>query len=386
MVFIIVFFTSLLVVAFAIPQIITIALLKHLFDEPVGFRKVHKQTVPNFGGIAIFFGFFFTVNLVSHTRMLAEMNIFTSASLVIFLVGLKDDIVGLSPSLKFVGQFLCALIITVIGDLRFSNLDGILGIYQIAYIPSVVLSVLFIVGIVNSFNLIDGIDGLAGTLTIIVTLFFSYLFYTQGQPGWACLSLSLAGATSGFLYYNITPAKIFMGDSGSLFIGLTASLMSLKFINLNLSSITSIGTVQITAPIALVGAILIIPIFDTLRVFTLRILKNSSPFMADNNHLHHRLLFLGLTHIQATLILAVINVVFIIGALSLQSMGDNQILLILILAALVANSILSVVIERHKKSISVNAKNNEAIVYDLAGNPTADEDTGKNIFQKVSKN
>jgi UDP-GlcNAc:undecaprenyl-phosphate GlcNAc-1-phosphate transferase len=386
MVFIIVFFISLLVVAFAIPQIITIALIKHLFDEPGGSRKVHKKTVPNFGGIAIFFGFFFTVNLVNHTRMLTEINIFTSASLIIFLIGLKDDIVGLSPSLKFVGQFLCAFIITVIGGLRFSNLDGILGIYQITYIPSVALTAFFIVGIVNSFNLIDGIDGLAGTLTIIVTLFFSYLFYTQGQPGWACLSLSLAGATSGFLYYNITPAKIFMGDSGSLFIGLTASLMSIKFINLNLSSATSFGTIPITAPIALVGAILVIPIFDTLRVFTLRILKNTSPFLADNNHLHHRLLFLGLTHIQTTLILAIVNVVFIIAALSIQSMGDSQILLVLILGALVANSILSVLIEKHKKFLSATAERNKTIVYDMAGNPIINNETEKNILKNVSKN
>jgi UDP-GlcNAc:undecaprenyl-phosphate GlcNAc-1-phosphate transferase len=386
MLFVLIFLTSLLVVAFAIPPIITVAFQKRLFDDPVETRKVHKRIVPNFGGIAIFSGFLFTCSLFIPSNLLPEGNILMAAGLILFLTGLKDDIVGLSPFIKFIAQFSSATILAVVANIRITNLQGIIGIYEIPYLVSIVLTVFFIVGIVNAFNLIDGIDGLAGTLAIMVSLVYGYLFFKSGELGWAYLSVSLTGAMIGFLFYNVTPAKIFMGDSGSLLLGFIAAVLSIKFLDVNSKSGASFAPFEIRSSIGLVVSILIIPIFDTLRVFTLRILRNTSPFTADSNHLHHRLLFLGLSHIQAALVLVVCNVIFIILALSLQQIGNNQLLGFLMLAVLTVNGGLSLYIERYKRALLGNSVSETPIfeLYDDA--EKKDSELGNHTLHKISKN
>ncbi len=389
MLFVLIFLTSLLVVALAIPPIITVAFQKRLFDHPVESRKVHKRIVPNFGGIAIFSGFLFTCSLFIPANLLPEGNILMAAGLILFLTGLKDDIVGLSPTIKFVAQFSSAIILATAANIRISNLHGILGLQELPYTASIVLTVFFIVGIVNAFNLIDGIDGLAGTLGIMVSLIYAYLFYSAGLMGWSYLSIALTGAMLGFLFYNVTPAKIFMGDSGSLLLGFVAAVLSLKFLSLNGSATPNLGPLELHASNGLVIAILIIPIFDTLRVFTLRILKNTSPFTADNNHLHHRLLFLGLSHIQATLVLVVSNIVFVILALALQQLGDSQLISLLVLSILLVNGALSIYIERYKRSLFSAAVVDEEIkqVFEQVQNPTSEaKEYSKPLFHKISKN
>lgn len=385
MLFVLIFLTSLLVVALAIPPIITVAFQKHLFDDPAESRKVHKRIVPNFGGIAIFSGFLFTSSLFIPSHLLPEGNILMAAGLILFLIGLKDDIVGLSPSIKFIAQFSSATIIVVAADIRIANLHGVLGIQELPYLASIILTMFFVVGVVNAFNLIDGIDGLAGTLAIMLTLMYAILFFGAGELGWSYLAISLTGAMLGFLCYNVSPAKIFMGDSGSLLLGFIAAVLSIKFLEITDGYDTFFGPLEVTSTLGLVLAILIIPVFDTLRVFTLRILRNTSPFTADNNHLHHRLLFLGLSHMQATLVLVVCNVVFIILALSLQQLGNNQLLGILMLSILVVNGALSLYIERYKRSLFSATKPEEPI---FEAYPNADEAAafGNASFQKISKN
>jgi UDP-N-acetylmuramyl pentapeptide phosphotransferase/UDP-N-acetylglucosamine-1-phosphate transferase len=342
----------LLVVAFAIPPVITVSFQKRLFDNPSESRKIHKRIIPNFGGIAIFTGFLFTCSLFIPTSLLPEANILMGAGLILFMTGLKDDIVGLSPLVKFIAQFTSAFIIAMVANLRIVDLHGIMGVNVMPYYASITLTVFFIVGIVNAFNLIDGIDGLAGSLGVIFSLLYAYMFYRAGAMGWSYLSLSLTGALIGFLFFNVTPARIFMGDSGSLMLGFVAAVLSIKFMGLGANSDIMIGSIHITAVAGLVVAILIIPIFDTLRVFTLRILRNTSPFTADSNHLHHRLLFLGLSHVQATLVLSVTNVLFIVMALSLQHLDNTQLVSLLVLTILCINGGLSVYIEYYKKSLS----------------------------------
>lgn len=346
-----IFLTSLLVVAFSIPPIINLAFKKRLFDDPSEERKVHKRIVPNFGGVAIFTGFVFTSCLFISHQLLPEASILMAAGLILFTIGLKDDIIGLSPLVKFVAQFTNAIIITVVADIRIDNLQGLMGVGVLDYYVSVALTVVFIVGVVNAFNLIDGVDCLAASLGVMLSIIFAALFFEANELGWAYLSVSLCGALIGFLIFNITPAKIFMGDSGSLVLGFIAVVLSIKYIQISGSNTLNLGVLPITSSFGLIASILLIPIFDTLRVFTLRIVKGKSPFDADSNHLHHRLLFLGFSHLQVTLILVIVNTIFVTITLLCQPIGNAQLISLLILSALAANGLLTLYIERYKASL-----------------------------------
>jgi UDP-GlcNAc:undecaprenyl-phosphate GlcNAc-1-phosphate transferase len=351
MLFTVVYLSSLLISCFLIPSLITVAYRKRLFDTPDEIRKVHKRFVPNFGGIAIFTGVLFSCSLFVPGQLMNEVHVLLAAGLILFMAGLKDDLVGLTPMIKLIAQLAAALITCVVADLRVTNLNGLFGFYELTYAASLALSLLFIVGIVNAFNLIDGIDGLAGSLGVIFSLFYAFVFYKEGDLGSAYISLSVTGALTGFLFFNITPAKIFMGDSGSLLLGFIAALLSLKFLKLSATPGTMVGPFSVTAGFALVLGVLIIPTFDTIRVFVLRILKNTSPFTADSNHLHHRLLFLGMSHVQATLVLSVINVLFIVLALSFQQLGNTALVGILTGSILLLNGCLSLYLDNFKQRL-----------------------------------
>lgn len=319
-----IFCSSLALSALVIPTIIQVAIKRRLFDVPMESRKVHKRIIPNLGGVAIFSGFMFTQQLFIHGAGIPALNQVLMCGSILFMLGLKDDIIGLSPFKKFVVQFAAALVIVAIGDIRIMNLHGFLFIEQLNYPFSITLTVFIVVGIINAFNLIDGVDGLAGLLGLIMSLTFAYLFFNANETEWAYLAISLAGAIGGFLIFNISPAKIFMGDSGSLMIGFFAAIMGVHFVNIAESKPINLGFSTISSSVGLILSVLIIPIFDTARVFTLRIINNSSPFKADRNHLHHRLLAIGLSHFQVTASLAAITIGFIVTALLLQDAGNNQ--------------------------------------------------------------
>lgn len=350
-----IFLLSLFIVVFSIPPIIKVAFEKRLFDHPTEGRKVHKKIIPNLGGIAIFTAFLFSSSMFIPASALPQGNLLIGAGLILFMTGLKDDIVGLAPPVKFIAQFLSAFIVAGLADLRISNLHGVFGFFELNYFFSVILSVFFIVGIVNAFNLIDGIDGLAGSLGLVFSITYAYIFFKSGDQGWALLSISLCGALLGFLFYNLTPARIFMGDSGSLVTGFLASIFSLKFLESSAGHVVQVGPVGITLSICLVIAILIIPIFDTLRVFTLRIMARKSPFTADSNHVHHRLLFLGLSHVQATFVLALCNVFIIMCTLSLNELSPTQLLVFLGVTVMAMNGLLTLYTKRYKKFLLRNS-------------------------------
>lgn len=381
MLFTIIYLTSLLVVAFAIPPIITVSLRKRLFDDPNESRKIHKRIIPNFGGVAIFTGFLFSCSIFIPSQILPEANVLMGAGLVLFMIGLKDDIIGLGPGIKFVAQFASAFIVAMVANIRIVDLHGIFGVYDLTYYTSISLTVFFIVGIVNAFNLIDGIDALAGSIGLILCVAFGVLFYKSGDLGWAYLATGLAGALLGFLFFNVTPARIFMGDSGSLLLGFVSAVLSIKFMNVSLSENVMAGPFQVTSGIGLVSAILIIPVFDTLRVFALRIMRGASPFVADSNHIHHRLLSLGLSHVQATLVLASVNVVFIVTALSLQSIGDAQLTSLILILMLTLNGVLSLFINRFKRnSLSLSGSTKDT-------KPAKSEKSfAERVLEKISEN
>lgn len=315
-----------LITFFAIPVIIQIARDKKLFDEP-DERKVHKVVIPTLGGLGIFAGFIIAMLMGVPLNVSGEIQYFAAASIVIFFLGMKDDILIISASKKLIGQLIAAGIIIRFGGVQLTNMHGFLGIYELPHIASVILTMFTVVVITNSFNLIDGIDGLAGSLGFLTATVFGTYFYMNGQSAYAVMAFSLAGSLISFLIYNFSPAKIFMGDTGSLLLGLINSILVIKFINLA-------GTTDIPYPLAsspaLGFAILILPLFDTLRVFGLRLLDRRSPFSPDRNHIHHFLLDLGLSHRQIALTCVGTNILLIALAVSLRHLGTTTIVLILL--------------------------------------------------------
>ncbi|MBS1527308.1 MAG: undecaprenyl/decaprenyl-phosphate alpha-N-acetylglucosaminyl 1-phosphate transferase [Bacteroidetes bacterium] len=326
---------SILITSLAIPSILHVARARHLYDDLGHFRKQHDHGIPRLGGVAIFVSFTITSLLFSMTDQSLPINYLLTACIILFAMGLKDDLSGVNSRTKFIIQFLVAAILVLFGNIRLSSMYGVFGIYDLPYWPSVALSVLTIILVVNAFNLIDGIDGLAATTGILVNGSFAGMFIYMGQYELAAVSLAMVGAIFGFLKFNITPAKIFMGDTGSLLIGLISVVMAVKFIELN--KISSVKTPEFFSAPALAVAVLIGPIFDTVRIFILRISNGVSPFTADRNHIHHRMLRLGFTHLQTTLILAGLNVLCILLVMYFKGYGNSVLIGLILFVCLVFN-------------------------------------------------
>lgn len=340
------FLTAYLVSFFSIPSIIKVAHIKNLCDEP-DERRAHKGSIPTLGGLGIFAGLMFAVTFwLPESETLKQMQYILSAYLVIFLIGAKDDMVPLTPGKKFGGQFLAALILVGKADIYLSSFYGIFGIYDIPYALSVVITIFVMLLIINALNLIDGINGLAGSIGIITSATFGYWFYAYGNPAFAIVAFGLVGALLAFLHYNITPARIFMGDTGSLLVGLSLSILSILFIESNKVPAME-GFVNASPAVAV--AILIIPLFDTLRVFVLRALKGKSPFSPDKTHIHHLLLALGLSHVQSTMTLAIVNIVFILMAYLLQGIGTLWLMIVVFAFAGLLTGIAYVLVKRKER-------------------------------------
>lgn len=318
--------TAFIITFLAIPSIIKVSVIKNLFDEPCE-RKAHKSSIPTLGGLAIFAGVLFAYTFWSPGFDDKVSKYIISAIIVMFFIGLKDDIVELTAKKKFYGQIFAALIIVLFAEIRITTLCGIFGIYDIPYWFSILFSLFTILLIINAFNLIDGIDGLAGGIGAIASFTFGLWFYNYGQIGLCILSFALFSSLLAFLVYNFSPANIFMGDTGSLIVGLILSILTIKFIQL--SFISPPDAFPFRSGPAMAIAILIIPMFDTLRIFIVRILNKRSPFKADRNHIHHLLLDLGLTHREVSLTLFLVNIGFILLALALRDLGNLTVLLII---------------------------------------------------------
>lgn len=341
-------FISAFVSFIAIPSIIFTANQRHLYDDLDTERKNHKSGISRLGGVAIFCSFTIISLLFARYDDVLPTNILLTSCIILFAIGLKDDLAGSGPVTKFIIQFLVAAIMVLLGGVRLTSLYGVFDIWTIDFYTGVCFSILTIMFIVNAFNLIDGIDGLAGTIGLVVNLTFAIMFLHMKEAELATLAFSMVGALIGFLYYNYTPSRIFMGDTGSLLIGLISVVLAIKFIELNKFIPNSPKPVFISAP-AIAVSVLIIPLFDTLRVFVLRILKRKSPFSADRNHIHHRILRLGFTHLQATMALAGTNVLFIYLAISLRHLGNSTLIFLFLLICMMINWITTFLIRVVKR-------------------------------------
>jgi UDP-GlcNAc:undecaprenyl-phosphate GlcNAc-1-phosphate transferase len=327
---IIAFLCSFIITYFAIPVIVKISALKKLFDQPNG-RTSHKHATSTLGGIAMFASIFISSMLFINMRNIPNFQYVIAGSMVMFFIGLKDDLIVISWSKKVTGELLAALFLIVLGDFRFTNLHGFLGVHEINYMVSIVITLVVMIGVVNAMNLIDGIDGLAAGLAAMASTCFGFWFYVDGQYDMMVIAASLSGTLLAFLGFNVfgTENKIFMGDTGSLLLGYLMTLFVIVFNESNIQQ-TALWHVH-NAPIVSF-AILFIPLFDTIRVMGVRIIHKKSPFEPDRTHIHHRLLDLGFSHLQTTLILLIINATFIMLIFMLQNLNIH-ILAVIVLAA-----------------------------------------------------
>jgi UDP-GlcNAc:undecaprenyl-phosphate GlcNAc-1-phosphate transferase len=310
----------------AIPIIIRIAELKKLMDIPDD-RKIHTSPIASLGGIGIFAGFILAI-LIALPYGNPLLQFILAAFLVIFFLGLKDDIVVLTASKKFIGQLIAAGILIFKGNLIITGMHGFLGVHEFPTAIAVCFTFFTMIVITNSFNLIDGVDGLAGTLGLFSTFIFGSYFFMASELFYAVMAFSLCASMLAFLIFNVAPAKIFMGDTGSLLLGIVNAILVIKFIEV---ATRPEAVIPLQSAPAVGFAILFVPLFDTLRIFSYRVFHRRSPFSPDKKHVHHLLLERGCSHPMVTFIAITVNVVIATSTYFLQFLG-NTILLISLIA------------------------------------------------------
>ena len=322
------FFGSFCFSLLALPIVIKVSEKRRLFELPAG-RRIHQRITPSRGGIAIFIGFLIGCGLLMYSN--DEFFKIAYVLSVPFVAGLLDDHFHIRPLTKLIAQFATAILVYGLLNIKLVSLYGLID-FELNPVLSFIVTCITIVILTNSFNLIDGIDGLAASVSSIILSFYAFWFFVNGESFYCIISLGLLGATLAFLIFNWEPAKIFMGDTGSLVIGTSLSILTIRFINSNYSLPES-SALKFNATIPTAISILIIPIVDTLRVIIIRLKLRISPLTADKRHIHHSLLQLGLSHRQAVVTIVSLQVCFLLLALVLQSASNGLILLLVITLA-----------------------------------------------------
>ncbi|WKL47800.1 MraY family glycosyltransferase [Flavobacterium pectinovorum] len=308
-------FLSLILALVFIPVIRNIAIKVNFVDKP-NYRKVHSTPIPLVGGISIALAVFTTV-FVSGYRFsfLKEYLPILASAMVLLIVGVIDDKKDINAKYKLIIQFLLALIIAFSGT-RITSLYGVFGIFEIVIWQQYLVTILIITGVVNAFNLMDGVDGLIGGLSLLGFLIFLLIAIYFNDYNLAFSSTLFIGAVLGFLRFNLGREKIFMGDSGSLFIGFILITEAIKFLQNH-----EIGNEQSSGSYTVLLLILFfsIPVLDSLRVYMGRIKRGNSPFSADKSHLHHLFLGVGCSHKKTTLMISAIFAFVLLIETSMQS-------------------------------------------------------------------
>jgi UDP-N-acetylmuramyl pentapeptide phosphotransferase/UDP-N-acetylglucosamine-1-phosphate transferase len=309
---IIAFVVSMLGTAYLVPKIIAIVRFKKLMDNP-NERSSHSKATPSLGGMAFFIvlvlSMYFNHPYDTHG---ISISIFPALTILFFL-GIKDDLVVLSPITKLIGQSAAALFILANIKFEINSLHGFFGIGEINEWIGIVIGLFLILAIINAFNLIDGIDGLASSVGIVAFSGFAVVFFLAGRYFFGMTSIVMVGILTGFLFFNLsTRNKIFMGDTGSMLVGFMLGMMSVRFLALDYDSLNHLPFNAIDIPIIIIS-FLIVPLFDTGRVFTIRLLNGKGLFTPDRNHLHHVVIdAYNISHRRASFFIALFNIVFIL--------------------------------------------------------------------------
>ena len=343
------FLISGLFIRYAIPVIVRIAKAKKIYDMPNG-RTSHQTPTPRLGGVGIYLGVLLISLLLININKFPQFQYILAGSIIIFFIGLKDDILSVSSWKKLGGQFLATGFIVFFADIRLTSIHGFFGLNEISYIQSVIISFFVIILIINAFNLIDGVDGLSGSLAIVSFTVLGVWFYLNKSYEIVIICASMTGSLGAFLLFNIWAKrrKVFLGDTGALFIGYLLAIFIIRFCEMN--TITNV-VIPIRSTPVIAFCILIVPLLDTARIFLIRTLQGRSPFSADKNHIHHYLLDLGLNHIQVTAILVAANIFFIFLAYFLQNLNIYLITGIIVLTALTLSSIPVFIYEKRARKL-----------------------------------
>ncbi|MDZ4203292.1 MAG: hypothetical protein U1C46_00615 [Bacteroidales bacterium] len=318
-----------LITYFFITLKISLARLKGIIDIPDNGRKIHHDKTPTLGGIAIFGGVLIGLSLWISPHTPGYFPYMIASLMILFATGLKDDILLVSARKKLIAQTIAAASIVIGGNIRLHHFEGFLGLEEAVGISGIVFTIFAIVVIINAFNFIDGIDGLAGSIALVGSVVFGIWFYLNGHFAEAILSFALAGSLAGFLYHNFEPAKIFMGDTGALIVGFIMAVLAFKMISLNEAS----NSISLHRPSGLAFSILIVPMFDTLRVIIIRLLNGQSPLKADSRHLHHCMLRMGFRHRQIALILSAFTLIIVFISILINNWPLHYYLLAVIFIA-----------------------------------------------------
>jgi len=331
---------------FSIPRISKFCKRINLTDKTTD-HQIHNNGTPSLGGVAIFLGFTFGFLLTVNNNM-PGVTPFMVGVLILFFTGIKDDLVSVFPWYKILVQIVSGLIICFFTTIRITNLHGFLGISEISVLVSFIITLLLFVVIVNSFNLIDGIDGLASSVGIIVSTTYGIWFWISHDYGYAVMSASLSGALLIFLPYNLSNRKnkIFMGDTGSLMIGFILTVMTIRFNEINVSS-NSMHSLHSSPSVSI--AILIVPLFDAMRVVLIRFVRKTSIFNADNRHIHHMMLRAGFSHFQSTLLISVVNLIIILIGFLFDGLGIIWMVLMLLLISVFFTTLIYIKVARIEK-------------------------------------
>lgn len=318
----------------SMPAVIRVTELKNLIDIPDGYRRLHGKVIPTLGGVGIIAAFIISYSVWGQVVSLSSFPFFIAALFILFLLGVRDDIVELTPFKKFVVQMVAVLILVYGDGIVLTGFGGMFGFENVSWVAGSVASVIILLAIINAYNLIDGIDGLAGGVGVIASSILGIWFWGAGFLSLAILSFSLSGALIGFLSFNMFPAKIFMGDTGAMSIGFILGYLSLEFLILNHSLLGRPWHISNGEVLAV--SILIVPIIDTLRVIVLRLKKGVSPFNGDRSHIHHKMLDMGISPLHSAFILWLINILMIgVAYLTMPLNVNVQLVVILTLGLLI---------------------------------------------------
>jgi len=339
-----------LLTLYTIPVIVRVARKKKLYDMPNG-RTTHTTPTPRLGGVAVFLSVLVTAMLLINILDFPQFQYAIAGSIIIFFIGLKDDVLCISPWKKLFGQLVATGFLVFFADIRFTSIHGFFGIDQLSYLGSVLFSFFVIIVIINALNLIDGVDGLSGTMALIAFLALGFWFYMNGEMEFVVVIASAIGALSIFLLYNMwgKTNKMFLGDTGSLFLGYLLAIFVILFCEMNTKPGELIWPLNAVPVVAFV--ILMIPLFDTARVFLIRILQGRSPFTPDMNHIHHYLLELGFNHKQVTGILALASLFLILTTLLLQNLNLYLLTGIIVLIGMAMSSIPAFIVNKRNYSL-----------------------------------
>lgn len=317
---------------FTIPAIIRIANKKNFADQPDNKRKLHAMNIPTLGGIAVFIAILIPYLSSGYLAGLEYFGIIIAASLLLFTIGLFDDLIGISALNKLYAQCTAAMLLVLGGKVLVENLYGIFGIYILPFWLSALFGVVLILVIMNGYNFIDGSDGLAACIGITSSLLFGLIFFGSGFISEGVFAFVISASLFGFFFYNKPPAKIFMGDTGSLITGFFLAILGIWL----LKYIPDLSFWGISANPVWLLAILIIPFYDTARIITIRLLEKSSPLKSDKRHIHHKLLEKGYSPRKVIVVLVGINVIIFALIVSLSPyLINTQLVIVAIITSLI---------------------------------------------------